>query len=95
MQEKLKALFTEHGPVAIALYVLLLAVTWGGFALAIIYGFQPEGASAGVGVATASYLAMKLTQPLRIGATLVLTPFASRLWRRVRGQKPGPDVPNG
>ena len=85
MQARLKALFVEHGPVAVAVYVLLLVLTWSGFALAIARGFEPDGAAQNASVVTAAYVATKLTQPLRIGATLVLTPFATRTWRRLRG----------
>ncbi|MSP55233.1 MAG: hypothetical protein EXR69_06480 [Myxococcales bacterium] len=88
MQAKLKALLAEHGRVAVILYFTLFFLTWGGFALAISTGFQPEGAAAGAGVTTASYIATKLTQPLRVGVTLAVTPFATRLWQRVRGVKP-------
>ena len=85
MHEKRKTLLAEHGRVAATLYFTLFFLTWGGFALAITYGFEPEGAAAGAGGTTASYIATKVTQPLRIGATLVVTPFATRLWQRLRG----------
>jgi hypothetical protein len=41
-----------------------------------------------VGTFAAAYIATKLTQPLRIGATLVITPFIARLYERMRGRRP-------
>ena len=47
-----------------------------------------EGTAAKFGVWTAAYLATKATQPLRIGATLLLTPVVGRLVQRLRGVRP-------
>jgi hypothetical protein len=42
---------------------------------------------ANLGAWTAAYIFTKLLQPVRIGATLLLTPLIVRLYERVRGVK--------
>ena len=81
-RERLKALMAEYGPVALWTYFALFVLVLAGFALALSLGFQIESAKGGVGLLGASYLATKLTQPLRIAATLALTPLVARLRRR-------------
>jgi hypothetical protein len=80
--EKLKALLAEYGRVAIWTYFAIFALVLAGFALAITYGFDVESAKGGAGVLGAAYLATKATQPLRIAATLALTPLIARLVKR-------------
>lgn len=95
MKKKLNELLEKYGPVAIVLYFVIFFGVWGGFALAISLGFKPESASGGAGLIGASYLATKLTQPLRIAATLGLTPGVARVWAylRPRSQPPTPPPP--
>jgi hypothetical protein len=62
--------------------LVIFATTIAGFAFAIGSGFQVEGAAATAGTWGAAYLATKLTQPIRIGATLALTPLVARVVRR-------------
>ena len=81
---RLQKLFAEYGAIGIGTYFAIFALTWAGFAGAIAFGFQIEGAAGGAGTAGASYLATKLTQPLRIAATFVLTPAVAAVWSRVR-----------
>jgi hypothetical protein len=66
-----------------------------GFAIAISAGFDVKDGPAGIGVLGGAWVATKLTQPLRIGATLLLTPAVAALlkkWRdrarRAHGQNP-------
>jgi len=80
--EKLKALLAEYGRVAIWTYFVIFGLVLVGFAVAIAYGFNVESAQGGAGVLGAAYLATKATQPLRIAATLVLTPLVARVVRR-------------
>lgn len=82
MVAKLKHLLAEYGPIAFAIYMTLFFGVLIGFYLAINAGWAPEGVAGKAGAFTAAYLATKLTQPLRIAATVVLTPVAGRLWRR-------------
>jgi hypothetical protein len=81
-RERLKALFAEHGRVALGTYLGLFVLVLGGFALAISWGVKVESATGGAGILGAAYLATKAVQPLRIAATLVLTPLLAQLLRR-------------
>jgi len=82
LQQKLKDLFEEYGKVAIWTYVVLWALVLIGYAVAIQLGFEVEGAAATGGVLFAAWVAVKVTQPARIVATLVLTPFVARFFTR-------------
>ena len=84
-REKLKTLLSEYGNVALVTYLVIWVLTLTGFAIAMSMGLKVEGATSGAGLAGATWLATKLTQPLRIAATLALTPFVSALYRKARG----------
>lgn len=83
MKETLQRLLTEYGRIAVVVYLSIffavLMAAWG----AIQFGWRPESVAGNVGTFTAAYLATKLTQPLRIAATLVLTPIIARVYRRL------------
>jgi len=68
----------------LATYFSLFALVFAGFGLAIALGMQVESAQGGAGVLGAAYVATKLTQPLRIAATMALTPLVARLVERFR-----------
>jgi hypothetical protein len=89
---RFKTLLAEYGPVALWTYFGLFALVLSGFAIAIAAGVQVESASGGAGVLGAAWLATKLTQPLRIGATLLLTPLMARVATRFRRSKAVPEV---
>lgn len=72
---------------AIGTYFALFVVVLSGFALAITLGFSVESAPGNLGVLGAAYVATQLTKPLRIGATLVLTPLVARALARLRGPR--------
>lgn len=84
VRRRLERLFADYGTVAIVTYFVIFFTTWGGFAAAITFGINVDGAAAGAGTIGAAWLATKVTQPLRIGATVLLTPVAARVWHRVR-----------
>ncbi len=90
--EKLKALLAEYGRVAIWTYFAIFALVLLGFCLAIAYGFDVESAKGGAGTLGAAYLATKATQPLRIAATLALTPLIARLVKRFERKGAGPEA---
>ena len=84
-REKLKTLFAEYGSIAIWTYVIMWLCVLVGFAVAIATGFRASNGAVGLGVIGAAWVATKLTQPLRIAATLALTPVvaaALKKWRR-------------
>ena len=90
--EKLKSLLAEYGNVALGTYLVIWILTLAGFATAISLGFEVEGAASGAGLAGASWLATKLTQPLRIAGTLALTPIVAAVLRKFRS-KPASSAP--
>jgi hypothetical protein len=88
--ERIKTLLAEYGRVALVTYFSIFALVFAGFGLAIALGIDVASTEGGVGVLGAAYIATKLTQPLRIGATIALTPLVARVVERVR--KPRPEV---
>lgn len=92
-RQKLTALLEEYGPVAVYTYLGLWLITWAGFAAAISLGFSVESAQGGLGLLGASWVATKLTQPLRIAASLALTPLIAAVLRRWRGSRGAEQAP--
>jgi hypothetical protein len=93
-REKFKALLAEYGNVAIYTYLVIWVLTLAGFATAISLGVDVKGAAGGAGLLGATWLATKLTQPLRIFGTLALTPLVAtglRKLRRKADPKPAPE----
>ncbi|MBC8071069.1 MAG: hypothetical protein IAG13_22280 [Deltaproteobacteria bacterium] len=88
LRKRLSDLFAEYGSIAIVTYFAIFFATWIGITIAIRAGAEVEGAAGETGSIGAAYVATKLTQPLRILATLAVTPFAAMLWHRLRGKKP-------
>jgi hypothetical protein len=89
--ERLKALLAAYGRIALAAYLTLFVLVFAGFALAISAGVNVASAQGGAGVLGAAYVATKLTQPLRIAATVALTPLLARLVEKFRthsGERP-------
>lgn len=77
-------MLAEYGTVALVVYLVIFFLVLLGFWTAIQVGWRPESAAGSVGSFTAAYIATKLTQPLRIGATLLLTPFVAKFVDRLR-----------
>jgi len=78
--KRLEKLLAEYGKVALVTYLVLFGLVLFGFCVAIAFGIgiKVESATGGIGTLGAAYVATKLTQPLRIGATVVLTPIFAR-----------------
>jgi hypothetical protein len=83
-RERLKALLAEYGQMALYVYFGLFVLVFAGFAVAIAAGVQVESAQGGAGVLGMAYLATKVTQPLRIAATLALTPLVAAAIKKIR-----------
>ena len=81
-RERLKNLLAEYGKLALMVYLAIFIVVLAGFALAIQTGIKVESAAGQAGIWGAAWVATKVTQPLRILATLALTPLLARLLRR-------------
>ena len=88
LKGRFERLIEEYGKVAITTYLVLWVGTMAFFYVAITLGFEIEGMAAGAGGLGAAWLAAKVTQPLRIGATLLLTPLVARVWHRFRPTTP-------
>jgi hypothetical protein len=86
VRRTLKSLLVEYGAVAVVVYLVIFFLVLFGFWAAIHFGWEPASAAANVGTFAAAYIATKLTQPLRILATLAVTPFIAKLYERVTGR---------
>ncbi|HHO49784.1 MAG TPA: DUF1279 domain-containing protein [Deltaproteobacteria bacterium] len=93
LKRRHEALIEEYGKAAIATYFTIFFGTLLSFWLAIKSGVELSGAAGSAGTIGGAYLATKLTQPVRIGVTLVLTPAVVGVWRRLRGHEPPPQLP--
>jgi hypothetical protein len=87
VRKTIKHILVEYGAVAVAVYLLIFTLVLVGFWAAIRFGWQPTSAAGNVGTWTAAYIATKLTQPLRIMATLAVTPFIAKVYERVTGRE--------
>ncbi len=88
MKKRLETLFAEFGAIAITIYFTIFAITLGSFAIALSTGFEVDGVAGNTGTLAAAWVATKLTQPLRIIATILLTPVVAGILHRLRGTKP-------
>lgn len=85
--ERLKALVAEWGALLAVVWFSLFALVLVGFALAIQLGFETESTAGTLGTWGAAYVATQLTKPLRLAATVLITPALGALLRRFR--RPG------
>jgi hypothetical protein len=74
----------EYGSVGLWVYFAIFGLVLVGFATAIQFGVKVESAAGTAGTWGAAYLATKVTQPLRILGTLVVTPIVVRVARRLK-----------
>ena len=88
VKKTVQNLLAEYGTVAVVVYFVIFFAVLGGFWVAIRFGWRPSTAAGSVGTFAAAYIATKITQPLRIGATLLITPFVAKLYERVRRRRP-------
>jgi Kef-type K+ transport system membrane component KefB len=86
MPATLKQVFAEYGAIAVVLYLALFTIVMVGAYFAIRLGWTPGSVTGEAGAWTAAYIVTKITQPLRIAATVMLTAVVGKLWRR--GSKP-------
>src|SRR5687767_15086176 len=93
LKERLKAHFAEYGRIAIYTYLTLSILTITGFSIAFGAGLAPSSATGVFGVIGAGWVAAKATMPLRILATLGLTPLIATLLLR-RKKRKGTDEPS-
>jgi hypothetical protein len=82
LKDRLSAHMAEYGKIALYTYLVLSLSTIAGFSVAIGAGVSPSSATGVLGVIGAGWIAAKATMPLRILATLGLTPLVAAVVRR-------------
>ena len=94
---RFRELILEYGIIALIVHYVIFAIVITGFWFAIRAGWRPTSTAGTAGSWGAAYIAAKITQPLRIVATLAVTPLIARAYeritgkqRRVPGAEPGP-----
>jgi hypothetical protein len=90
-RERLKKLLGEYGKLAIYIYIAIFVVVLVGFALVIQMGIKVDSAAGTAGVWGTAWVATKVAQPLRILATIALTPLLAQLLRRRKPTSEGPE----
>jgi hypothetical protein len=90
--ERLKALVAEWGALLAVVWFALFAMVLVGFALAIQLGFETESTAGTLGTWGAAYVATQLTKPLRLAATVLITPALGAFLRRFR-RRDAPKAP--
>jgi hypothetical protein len=91
LKQRLSALFSEYGPIALVTYLTLSVLTIIGFAIAFGIGTSPESTTGVLGVIFAGWVAAKATLPIRILITLAVTPLVALIVKRLR-RTPRPDA---
>jgi hypothetical protein len=100
LSDRFKALLAEWGPLLLVVWFGLFGIVLVGFVLAIQLGFEVESTGGFLGTLGAAYVATQLTKPLRLVATVVITPALGAFLRRFRrsgepeagGSEPQPET---
>ena len=79
----LRDIAAKYGIVALVVYLVIHATVFGTAYFAIRAGWTPNSVVGGLGAATMAYVVVKILQPLRIAATVVITPFVTRFLERI------------
>jgi hypothetical protein len=82
MKKTLKEILAEYGMIAVVVYLVLFAAVLIGSYFAIRFGWTTNSTAGTAGTWTAAYIVTKITQPLRIAATVLLSAFIGRLWEK-------------
>jgi hypothetical protein len=93
--DRFKALIAEWGMLFFFVWFGLFGIVLVGFAVAIKLGLHVESTAGTWGTLGAAYVATQLTKPLRLGATIVITPALGTLLKRLRRSQaaaPAPQV---
>jgi hypothetical protein len=83
---RFRELILEYGIIALVVHYVIFAIVIVGFWFAIRSGWRPTSAAGTAGSWGAAYIAAKITQPLRIIATLAVTPLVARIYERLTGR---------
>ncbi len=79
----LRDIAAKYGVVALVIYLVIHATVFGTAWFAIKAGWTPSSVAGDLGAVTMAYVVVKLLQPARIAATVMVTPFVTRLLERV------------
>ncbi len=82
LKERYEYTVAAYGKAAFAVYLTLFFGTWVAFWFAIRTGVDVQSAGGDAGTIGGAWVATKVTQPVRILATVVLTPVAVGAMRR-------------
>jgi hypothetical protein len=86
---RFRQLIVEYGVIALIVHYVIFAVVITGFWWASRSGWRPTDTTGSVGTWTAAYIAAKITQPLRIVATVAITPLIARFYERLIKRRSG------
>ena len=87
MRKTLKNILAEYGAIAVVVYLTLFTIVFVGSYFAIRLGWTPGSVAGEAGAWTAAYIVTKVAQPLRIGATVLITTFLGKLWENRKATK--------
>lgn len=90
---KLKALLAEYGRVALWTYFAIFLLVMAGFVVAIKTGLKADTSMGKASLLGAAWVATKLTQPIRILATLALTPVIAQVLKIKKKAAVTPPLP--
>ncbi len=85
---RLQQLLVEYGAIGIVVLLSISALTYLGFLVAIMVGFEVEGADQMAGAFAAAAVGWGATKVIRIPVAIALTPVVAKIWHRVRGRAP-------
>ncbi len=91
---RFQTLVVEYGIIAIIVHYVIFAIVIVGFWAAIRSGWQSTSTAGSMSTWGAAYVAAKITQPLRIIATIAITPFIAKLYEKLTGRGGGPQTPS-
>jgi len=94
MRKTLKNILAEYGAIAVVVYLALFTIVFVGSYFAIRLGWTPGSTAGQAGAWTAAYIVTKIAQPLRIGATVVITTFIGRMWDKRKALREGDAPPS-
>lgn len=87
MRKTFTAVLAEYGVIAVILYFAMFFAVFFGAYFALKAGWTPKGFAAESGRWVVAYGVAKLSTPIRLGATVALSPLVARGWDRLRGRK--------
>jgi len=87
-RQRYEPLVAKYGYLAIGIHLTIGFAVWAVLAVAIAAGFSVNGSDGAVGwgAVGAAWVAMKLSSPVRIAITVVITPGVAWFLDRLRGR---------